>query len=83
VPVADGYLEILGAPHFNDSVGSRDWCIKRCFLCGTHYHWKGDYEYLAGGTEDEITITRLAPADVPAWIETVEARVRAATAGPA
>jgi len=76
---ADRYLEILGAPHFHDSAGARDWCIKRCPLCATHYHWQGDYEYLAGGSEESITITRLADADLPGWLAQVEARVRAAT----
>ncbi|MBL8623526.1 MAG: hypothetical protein JNK64_19620 [Myxococcales bacterium] len=77
--VADRYLEILGAPHFGDSVGSRDWCIKRCGVCATHYHWKGDYEYLAGGSEDTITITRLGDDELPGWLAQVDARVRAAT----
>lgn len=76
---ADRYLEILGAPHFRDSAGARDWCIKRCPLCATHYHWQGDYEYLAGGSEESITITRLAEAELPGWLAQVEARVRAAS----
>lgn len=76
---ADRYLEILGAPHFHDSTGARDWCIKRCGVCATHYHWQGDYEYLAGGSEDTITITRLTDEELPGWLAQVEARVRAAT----
>lgn len=83
-PIADHFLPILGAPHFRDSTGARDWCIKRCLVCRTHYHWKGSYEYLVnGGTEDEVTITRLKDGELAAWLDLVQQRVSAVEADAA
>ncbi|MBI4407534.1 MAG: hypothetical protein HY565_03480 [Candidatus Kerfeldbacteria bacterium] len=33
--------------------------IAQCPLCKTKYHYRSTYEFLVGGSEDEITLTRL------------------------
>jgi hypothetical protein len=33
--------------------------LRRCKACGTHYLYWTDYEFLAGGSEDEETVLRL------------------------
>lgn len=74
--VRSRFLEIVGAPTFHDH-GSRDWCLKRCLLCRATYLWKSDYEYLVnGGTEDEITLTRLTAEEAAPWEARVAARLR-------
>lgn len=74
--VRSRFLEIVGAPTFHDH-GSRDWCLKRCVRCGATYLWKSDYEYLVnGGTEDELTLTRLTDEEAAPWEARVAARLR-------
>ncbi|MEW5873177.1 MAG: hypothetical protein AB1894_28215 [Chloroflexota bacterium] len=36
--------------------------IRRYPLCGLYYHYRCTYEYLVNGSEDEVTLTRLTPA---------------------
>ena len=77
--VRSHYLEILGAPLFNDFGSSREWCLKRCPLCATHWLWKSDYEYLVNGaTETDITLTRLTDEEAQPVLKAVEERIRAA-----
>ena len=37
--------------------------IKVCPSCGTYYHYRWSYEYLANGSEDEETLIRLTPTE--------------------
>ena len=41
---------------------SRQLTVERCPACGTYYLYQTDYEYLAGGSEDEQRLTRLSDA---------------------
>lgn len=58
LPDAAGKLETIRdlAPG-----GSRSKLLKRCPQCGTCYLYQTDYEFLAGGSEDEQFLTRLTP----------------------
>lgn len=70
------WLPIVGAPHFHDG-SARDWCVKRCPLCATCYLHTSAYEYLVnGGSEDEVTVTRLAPDEAATWLARVDEVVR-------
>ena len=53
---------------------SADRCYEelRCPSCGMGYVYERDYEYLAGGSEDEETFTRL---HIPFLLRTIEARL--------
>lgn len=74
------FFEIVGAPHFNDHE-SRGWCLKRCPACGTLYKWESDYEYLVGGSETSLSITRLGDEDGQALLAKVRAIVAAKEKG--
>ncbi len=75
-PLREHLLEIVGAPHFGDSCGARDWCVKHCVLCHTCYLFQGGYEYLVNGaTEDESTLTRLDAAQAEQWLDRVGERL--------
>mgnify|MGYP001000294935 CR=1 FL=1 len=37
--------------------------LQQCPECKTYYLYETDYEYFAGGTEDEQTLTRLTEAE--------------------
>lgn len=77
VAVREHYLEVLGAPLFNDFGSSREWCLKRCPLCATHYLWKSDYEYLVnGGTETSTSLERLTPEELQPLLARVEDALR-------
>lgn len=60
LPPAVGKLVIVGAPYFDDDMSSSNRALHRCPLCGTHYDWAFEYEYLAGGSEDTTTFRRLS-----------------------
>ncbi len=61
LPPAVGRLVIVGAPHYDDDTSRSNWALHKCPLCGTHYSWDFEYEYLAGGSEDSTVFTRLDP----------------------
>ncbi|MHA1731564.1 MAG: hypothetical protein ACTSU5_06455 [Promethearchaeota archaeon] len=69
--VNEMYLHVVGEPFFNDDRGSRHWCLKRCPECGTCYLWEFDYEFLVGGSEDEVKFTRLSERDAEKWTKKV------------
>lgn len=50
----------------------------RCPGCGTGYVYERGYEYLAGGSEDEETLTRLY---LPALLDRIAAHLEAAAKG--
>jgi len=62
-------LEILGWPKMNDDLTSSHWCLKRCVFCGTYYLWEYTYEYLVGGSEDEIILTRLSKEQAQEYLD--------------
>ncbi len=49
--------------------GSRAVQLWRCPLCGTHYLYRADYTYLANGSEDEQSLTRLTAQEAAAYLE--------------
>lgn len=57
IPLPEAYKELIVDVY----VRSGDQTLK-CPLCGTRYHYQEDYTYLAPGSEDEITLTRLTGA---------------------
>lgn len=59
LPRQEAQLLIVGAPYFNDDRVSSRTLLKKCPECGTFYEWDYEYEYLAGGSEDDVTLTRL------------------------
>ncbi|MFX1453229.1 MAG: hypothetical protein ACFFCM_20515 [Promethearchaeota archaeon] len=63
LPASTKHLEIIGAPFYDDSTSYSHTSIKRCPECGTCYLWEMEYEYLVGGSEDDITLTRLNDND--------------------
>ena len=64
-------LEIVGAPYFNDDTLHSHSCLKRCPECGAIYKWEFEYEYLVGGSEDTITLTRLGTEEGNLAVEEV------------
>jgi hypothetical protein len=75
--VREGYLEVLGAPLFDDLGSSREWCVKKCPVCATHYLWQSEYEYLVNGaSESSESLERLAPEAVQPWLDRVADCVR-------
>ncbi len=81
VPVRSNYLEVLGEPVFTAYPSSRDWCVRRCPLCATHYLLRSDYEYLVNGaSESETSFTRLEPPLLQPWLDLVATGVRLGTA---
>ncbi len=60
LPIEESYLEIVGAPFFDDSNSYSHWCLKQCPICKTYYLWEFEYEYLVNGSEDDYTLTRLS-----------------------
>ena len=69
-------LEIVGAPHFNDSTSYRHWCLKKCSKCKSHYLWECNYEFLVPASEDEIWLTRLSEIEKERWLEVVEEYIK-------
>lgn len=61
LPAAVGKLLVVGAPYFDDDTSHSNRALHKCPLCGTFYWWEFAYEYLAGGSEDSTTFTRLDP----------------------
>lgn len=55
--LAPGGVELPGLPVSLPSSRLRQ--IRRCPLCNTRYLMETDYEFLAGGSEDEQRLTRL------------------------
>ncbi|MBN2535195.1 MAG: hypothetical protein JXB88_20100 [Spirochaetales bacterium] len=76
IPGNEIYLTVLGAPFFNDSQTYRHWCIKQCPECHTCYLWEFDYEYLMGGSGDEVTLTRLSTSEAGKWISKVNLTIQ-------
>ncbi len=60
IPDSEAKLEIVGAPFYDASTSYSHTIIKRCPECGTCYRWRFEYEYLVGGSEDDLEITRLS-----------------------
>jgi hypothetical protein len=50
------------------STGSRLKQVKQCPQCKTYYRFWTDYEFLAGGTEDEEFLIRLRPEQVKDYL---------------
>jgi len=69
-------LEIVGAPHFNDSTSYRHWCIKKCSKCNSHYLWEFNYEFLIPASEDEIWLTRLSEIETERWLKVVDEYIK-------
>ncbi len=56
LPAAAGRLIVVRDLRPGDS---RDLQLRQCPACGAYYLYRSDYEYLANGSEDEQTLTRL------------------------
>jgi hypothetical protein len=65
LPAAASRLEPVGSL---DSYDAERHHIRRCPICGTLYRYDWTYEYLANGSEDEETLTRLTPAQAQAYL---------------
>lgn len=76
LPASEKYLEIVGAPFYDDSRSHSHTSIKRCPECGTCYLWDMEYEYLVGGSEDDITLTRLNDSDAQKLIQKYLQRIK-------
>lgn len=79
IPATEQYLYVVGEPIFNDSDSYRHWCLKQCPECGTCYLWQFDYEFLAGGSEDEVEVKRLNDQEAEEWQQKVREVIRAST----
>ena len=47
---------------------ARQSLLLRCPECGTYYLYQSDYEYLAGGSEDDQTLTRLRTEEAEGYL---------------
>ncbi|MCW8133797.1 MAG: hypothetical protein KIS92_25850 [Planctomycetota bacterium] len=52
--------------------------FRRCPVCGMFYAWDYTYEYLANGSEDEWTLTRLTPGEARKFLSDAEYAARIA-----
>jgi len=43
--------------------------LHQCPECGTYYLYRTDYEYLAGGSEDDQHLTRLSASDAAEYLQ--------------
>lgn len=43
--------------------------LRQCPLCGTYYLYSTDYEYFAGGSEDEQVLERLSDEEAAKYLE--------------
>ena len=48
---------------------SRRMSLERCPVCGAYYLYQTDYEYLANGSEDTQTLTRLSDEEARRYLE--------------
>ncbi len=64
LPAAVGQLLIV---RDSPSDPSRTVCLMRCPECGTYYLYRSDYTYLANGSEDEQTVTRLSDEEAATY----------------
>ena len=48
--------------------GSRKKEVKQCPECKTYYFYRTDYEFLAGGSEDEEYLTRLSDEEAQGYL---------------
>jgi len=53
---------------------SRKLQLQQCPECDTYYLYKTDYEYLAGGSEDEESLTRLTAEEVKEYLDGAASR---------
>ena len=49
---------------------SRSKILEQCPVCGAYYLYETDYEYLANGSEDTQTLTRLSAEEARQYLET-------------
>lgn len=66
LPEAAGKLTIV--KDF-EPYGSRKLQLRQCPNCGTYYLYRTDYEYLAGGSEDEEFLTRLTNEEAAPYLQ--------------
>ena len=66
LPAAAGKLTIIRDFRPNSD---RKLQLRQCPECGTYYLYRTDYEYLAGGSEDEQTLTRLTGEEASRYLE--------------
>jgi hypothetical protein len=78
LPAAEGKLEIVGAPFFDDSQTHSHSCLKQCPKCGTYYDWSFSYEFLVNGSEDDIILTRLGDKEGERRAKMVMASIKSA-----
>ena len=64
-PAVDELLVIYN----ENSHGSRLKQVRQCPLCKTSYLYTSDYEYLVNGSEEEQTLTRLAPTEAEKYLQ--------------
>jgi hypothetical protein len=62
--------------------GSRELHLLQCPRCKTYYVYRTDYEFLAGGSEDEQTLIRLSPEEAPRYLKATLGQVRSWTYEP-
>jgi hypothetical protein len=78
IPHNEIFLEIIGAPTFDDSTTKRHWCVKKCPQCHSHFLWRFDYTFLTNGSEDEIWLTRLDESEKVKWLIEIDQKIKAA-----
>ena len=49
--------------------GSRELWLKQCPRCDTYYLYRTDYEFLAGGSEDEQFLSRLTDEEAEKYLD--------------
>ncbi len=80
MPRAASQLETVGAPFYNDDLNSSKTLIKVCPHCDTHYEWDYEYEFLVGGSEDDVILTRLSDEEGRRRANMTLARIKATEA---
>ena len=63
LPPSMDLFKIVGEPLYDTSTSYSNNCLMQCPECQTYYDWDFEYEFLIGGSEDEINMTRLSHAE--------------------
>jgi hypothetical protein len=71
--VPDSASRLVVVSGDEEARGGRGRALKRCPDCGAWFEWVRSYEFLANGSEDEETLTRIDAAAAAAWIARDEA----------
>jgi hypothetical protein len=67
--MSEGAGQLIDVKDLKPGNTDRRLVLQQCPECKTYYLYRTDYEYLAGGTEDEQFLTRLTNEEATKYLE--------------